>query len=170
MGLFLLIKKQAQFINWKNKLKEKRIKLVKPYNITDYENVLIGKNVYIGPEAYIMAKGGLNIGDNVIIGPRLTVWTENHNFKSETMIPYDKEDILRPVTINPNVWIGLGVTLCPGTEIGEGCIIGMGAVVRGKIPPCSIVIGNPCKIIDKRNEELYYKLLEEQKIFTWYSR
>lgn len=83
-----------------------------------YENIYIGKNVYIGPGAFIMAKGGLRIGDNVIIGPKLTVWTENHNFKSEKMIPYDKDNILKPVIIESNVWIGLGVNLCPGAKIG----------------------------------------------------
>jgi maltose O-acetyltransferase len=159
-----------KFINWKRKLKANGTKLVNPTNIMCYQNLQIGKNVYIGPESYIMGKGGLVFGDNVIVGPRLTVWTENHNYKSEKMIPYDMENFTRPIIIGANVWIGFGVTLCPGVEIGEGCIIGMGAVVRGKIPPCSIVIGNPSIIVGKRNEEIYYKLLAEQKIYTWHNR
>lgn len=170
MRIMTLIRNKLQYNKWKNSLKHRNIKLCNPENIMNYTNIDIGENVYIGPGAYIMAKGGLSIGDNVIIGPKLTVWTENHNFKSEKMIPYDKENVLRPVIIRSNVWIGLGVTLCPGVEIGEGSIIGMGAVVRGKIPSCSIVVGNPGEIVDKRNEDVYYKLIKEQKIFTWNSR
>ncbi len=167
MNLILLINEKLHFFAWKKQLKRKNIQLIYPYNIMSYDNIDIGKNVYIGPDAYIMAKGGLSIGDNVIIGPKFTVWTENHNFKSIKAIPYDKENILRPVKIESNVWIGLGVTFCPGVQIGEGSIIGMGTVVRGIIPPLSIVIGNPGEIVGTRDENVYCKLLKEQKIYTW---
>lgn len=160
------IANKFNFIKWKRTLKLKGTNLVGPMNIMGYQNIHFGSNIYIGPESYIMAKGGLIIGDNVRIGPRLTIWTENHNFKSEKMIPYDGENILKQVIIGANVWIGLNVILCPGVEIGEGSIIGMGAVVRGKIPPCSIVMGNPGEIVGKRDEDIYYKLLYENKIFT----
>lgn len=170
MRLLSFILSKIRYIKWGKRLKQKKVKIVGPSNIMGFQNISIGNNVYIGPGSYIMAKGGLSIGDNVIIGPRLTVWTENHNFRSEHMIPYDSQDVLKPVWIGANVWIGLGVILCPGAEIGEGSIIGTGAVVRGKVPPCSIVTGNPGKVVGSRNEELYYKLLEEGKIFTWHTR
>lgn len=170
MAIISIIINRIKYMNWVSSLSAEGIVIKKPTTIMNYQNIIFGKNVYIGPESYIMAKGGLSFGDNVRVGPRLTVWTEDHNFKTEKMIPYDENDILRPVSIGANVWIGLGVTLCPGVEIGEGSIIGMGSVVRGKIPPCSIVIGNPGMIVGKRNEELYYKLLSEKKILTRHLR
>lgn len=51
------------------------------------------------------------------------------------------------VLVKDNVFIGAGAILLPGTIIGENSIVGAGAVVKGEIPPCSVVIGNPCKII-----------------------
>jgi acetyltransferase-like isoleucine patch superfamily enzyme len=170
MRILYLIKRKLEFKAWQKKLKERNIKLLKPEAIMGYKCIEIEDNVYIGPGAYIMANGGLKIGKNVIIGPKFVVWTENHDYESKEMIPYDKGIISKPVLIEENVWIGLGVTLCPGVSIGEGSIIGMGSVVRGKIPPCSIVIGNPSVIVGKRNDKEYYLLKKRGKIFIWSDR
>jgi acetyltransferase-like isoleucine patch superfamily enzyme len=112
-----------------------------------------------------MSKGGVDIGNNVIIGPKVTMWTENHNFNSSKMIPYDEYDIPKPITIGDNVWIGLGVFICPGTKIGEGAIVGMGSVIRGDIPPLAIVFGNPAQIIGYRDEKLYRDIIENEGFY-----
>lgn len=138
---------------------------MKPECIMGINKIVLGNNNYIGAGAYIMALGCVEIKDNVRIGPKVTIWTENHNYKSDKFIPYDADNIYKKVTINDNVWIGLGVMLCPGAEIGEGAIVSMGSVVHGRVLPCTIVAGNPAKKIGSRNEELYYKLKSENKIF-----
>jgi maltose O-acetyltransferase len=120
----------------------------------------IGDNCYIGPFAYWDALGDIKVGNNVIIGPKSIIWTYNHNFDSDTLIPYDEIELLKSVTIEDNVWIGIDVKIIPGVTIGEGAIIAMGSVVVNNIPPLAIVGGNPAKILKYRDSEKYTKLIQ----------
>ncbi|MFH6944314.1 acyltransferase [Flavobacterium sp. FlaQc-50] len=129
------------------------------------DRVSLGSYIYIGPNAEINGLGGIEIGNGVIIGPNLVVHSANHCFKNSKYIPYDETFDFRKVTIEENVWIGGNVIITPGSTIGEGCIIGAGAVVSGSIPALSIVVGNPCKVIKSRDSEHYYRLKSENKIY-----
>lgn len=129
------------------------------------DRVSIGDNVYIGPNAEINGLGQVEIYSGVIIGPNLIVHSANHRFREAKSIPYDEYFDFKKVTICENVWIGGNVIITPGSEIGEGCIIGAGCVVSGKIPPLSIVVGNPCQIIKSRDKEHYEKLKDENQIY-----
>lgn len=120
---------------------------------------------YIGPEAYWSAKGGITIGNNVIFGPKTTIWTYNHNYNSETMLPYDSTDVLAPVTIEDNVWVGLGAIILPGVVVGEGAVVGAGSVVRKSIPPRAIVSGNPACVVRERDPEIYAKLKRDRQFY-----
>lgn len=121
------------------------------------ENIEIGDNVYIGPDAYIFAQGSLSIGNGTVIGPRVSILTNNHNFDSTDLesVPYDGKNILKKVTIRENVWIGANVSIVPGVTIGEGAVIAMGAVVTKNVPPLAVVGGNPAKIIKYRDKDRY---------------
>jgi acetyltransferase-like isoleucine patch superfamily enzyme len=134
------------------------------------ERVALGSYVYIGPGAQINGQGGVEIKSGTIIGPKLTIYSANHRFRDAEYIPYDQIYDFRKVIINENVWIGSNVIIAPGTEIGEGSVIGAGSVVSGKIPPLSIAVGNPCKVIKTRDEEHYYKLKSEEKIYLKYKK
>lgn len=162
----LYLNNKLKMYFWLREMRHFGCRIMKPEAIMSVENIQLGKNIYIGPQAYIMASGGLEIKDNVIIGPKVMIWTENHNYKSEEFIPYGPKNISKRVTINQNVWIGLGVMICPGSEIGEGAIVSMGSVVHGSVPSCSIVAGNPAVVIGKRNEEIYYKLKQAKKFYN----
>ncbi|RKD76307.1 maltose O-acetyltransferase/hypothetical protein [Sinobaca qinghaiensis] len=159
--------------NFKNHLNKKKYKnlgkevLIKsPSTIFSSKNISFSDFVYIGPDAYWDAKGGINIEKNVIIGPKSTIWTYNHSFnESSGYLPYGFQDIMKPVNIESNVWIGINVTICPGVSIGEGAIIGMGSVVTKDIPSLAIVGGNPAKIIRYREEGEYTKLKSENKYY-----
>jgi acetyltransferase-like isoleucine patch superfamily enzyme len=129
------------------------------------ERVSLGNYIYIGPNAEINGLGEVEIMNGVIIGPNLVIHSANHNFKDSKYIPYDETFDFRKVTIGENVWIGGNVIITPGSNIGEGCIIGAGAVVSGTIPPLSIVVGNPCKVIKSRDSDHYYRLKSENKIY-----
>ncbi len=163
MNIINIVINKIRYINKIKKLKMKRVFVEYPSSLLRIDNILFGENIYIGPKCYIFAKGGLNIGSNVRIGPCVKIWTENHNYRSQELLPYDYDDISMPVSIGDNVWIGLGAMICPGTTIGEGAIIGMGAVVRGNIPPCSIVVGNPGTIVGERDGNIYTRLVDEKK-------
>lgn len=109
--------------------------------------------------------GKVFINNGTIIGPNITIHSANHNYRNAKYIPYDETFDYRPVIIGVNVWIGGNVIIVPGAEIGEGSIIGAGSVVSGKIPALSIVVGNPAKIIRKRDDKHYFELKENNRIY-----
>lgn len=129
------------------------------------EKMEIKDYIYIGPNAEINALGGIKISSNVIIGPNIIIHSANHNYKNSKLLPYDETFEYREVIIGENVWIGGNVIITPGSIIGEGCIIGAGCVVSGNIPPLSIVIGNPCRVIKTRNAEQYNELKSNGKFY-----
>lgn len=129
------------------------------------ENLTIGEGTAINAGAHINATGGIEIGAHVHIGINLTIYSSNHNFKSEIGIPYDNTEILKKVVIKDCVWIGANVSIIPGITIGEGAIIGMGAVVTKDVPDGAIVGGNPAQIIGHRDMDTYYRLKNEEKFY-----
>lgn len=130
----------------------------------------VSKRTYIDDyvsigSCFVMGSGNFYIGRNTQIGPLLVVATDNHNYKGDA-IPFDKKAVLKDVRIGENCWIGLNVTLLPGTTIGEGAIIQAGSVVHGEIPPLAIAGGNPAKVFTYRDKEHYEKLKAEDKIYA----
>lgn len=129
------------------------------------QGIEVGPLVYIGPDAFWDGLGGIIIKKNVIIGPKSVIWSYNHNFHSKVMIPYDNIEILKPVIINENVWIGIDVKICPGVTVGEGAIIAMGSVVTKDVPACAIYGGNPAQEIGKRDISDYSKLKKSEEFY-----
>ncbi len=124
-----------------------------------FHNFRFGKRCYIGPGCHFDALGGIELADYVIVGPHVRIWSYNHDFRSE-MVPYGPKNTLLPVRIGKGAWIGLQALILPGSQIGEGSIVGAGAIVRGIIPPHSIVrpaysVAKPLAI--KKREGTYYR-------------
>ncbi|KAF2334230.1 acyltransferase [Flavobacterium ginsenosidimutans] len=136
-----------------------------PITIVNPKNLTLHSDTYIGPEAWISAHANVEFDSGVIIGPRLKIYTANHNYLNDVAIPYDGVTILKKVTIGKNTWIGGDVIILPGINIGEGVVVGGGSVVTKNIPDHAIVGGNPAQIIKYRDVELYNKLKEEDKIY-----
>tara|TARA_R110002050_G_scaffold300444_1_gene469820 strand:+ start:3808 stop:4515 length:708 start_codon:yes stop_codon:yes gene_type:complete len=110
----------------------------------------IGNNVGINHYCFIGVRGDIEIGNNVIFGPRVNVFSENHNFDS-IEIPIKNQGVTKGKTIIGNdVWIGANVSIMSGVSIGDGCVIAAGAVVTKSIPAYSIIGGVPAKIIKSR--------------------
>lgn len=107
------------------------------------DNSGIGKNCYIG--------GKTIIGKNVMMAPNVKIYSINHK-TDRTDIPMCQQGFQeeRPVVIGDDVWICDSVIICPGTQIGNGVILGAGAVVRGIIPDNAVVVGNPGQVIKYR--------------------
>ena len=144
-------------------------------------NIYIGKNthfsaiskiqlashIWIGPNCHLDGSGTLTIGNGVIIGRNTEILTNNHNYDSDDLksIPYDERFVHKPVSVGDCVWIGTRVIILPGVNIGEGAIIGAGAVVNKNVPSCAVVAGNPAQIIKYRNAERYHKLKQEGLLY-----
>lgn len=128
------------------------------------QRVKIGEYVYLGPNYYLNGKGGIEIKRGTIIGPNLVIWTVNHNYASDALVPYDEVDLLRKVTINECVWIGEGVKIYPGVNVGKGSILAMGSVITEDVPENCIVIGNPAKVV-KELASYRLALIEKDKLY-----
>lgn len=95
--------------------------------------------------------GPVDIGNYVMMAPDVVIITNNHEFSdTETPMMFQGLREPSPVVIEDDVWIGERVIILPGVRIGKGSIIGAGAVVAKEIPPYSIAVGNPVKIIKSR--------------------
>lgn len=113
------------------------------------ENLIIGDNSGLGVNCDIF--GPVRIGSNVMMGPEVVIYTTNH-VHDNTEIPMSKQGITEPreVVIEDDVWIGRRVIIMPGVTIGKGSIIGAGAVVSKNIPPYSVAVGTPARVVKNR--------------------
>lgn len=153
-----LLQKLANKLGLKKKVSFKTLgegSIVKSGSFFGSGEITVGKDVYIGPDAYWYGHGGIEIGNNVIFGPKTTIWTVNHNYDSETSLPYDEVDYHKKVVIENNVWVGFGTQISPGVIIGEGAVIAMGSVVVKDVPALAVVGGNPAKVLKERDQAKY---------------
>ena len=118
------------------------------------EKLIIGENVGIAANAFIAMRGNIEIGDNTIFGPNVSIHAENHNFE-DINTPIRLQGATRKgIKIGKDCWIGSKATILDGVNIGNGVIVAAGAVVNKDVPDYAIVGGVPAKIIKKRKEEL----------------
>ncbi len=116
-------------------------------NKTEFQSI-IGDNCSFNRNTVL--RGKYTIGNNVAVGPNCSIMGFNHNF-SDINKQISKQGItVKGITINNNVWIGANTLVLDGVNIGEGAVIGGGAVVTKDIPPFAVAFGNPCKVIKQR--------------------
>jgi maltose O-acetyltransferase len=113
-------------------------------------NIEIGENFYSNYNLIILDCAKVIIGDNVLIGPNVGIYTAGHPLHYE--IRKQEYEFALPVRIGNNVWIGGNVVLNPGITIGDNSVIGSGSVVTKDIPGNVIAAGNPCKVIREITE------------------
>lgn len=130
-----------------------------PARIANVDQLEVGDNVHVNTGTNWVCEGGLVIGDNTIFSSDATIYTRNHCYEG-TEPPFDATNILRPVTIGRNVWIGTRVTILPGAKIGDGAIIGAraGAVVAGTVPEGAILGAPRATLIGERDMAHYLRL------------
>ena len=105
--------------------------------------ISIGKNVFINHACSFLDMGGITIGDNVLIGPKVNLVSENHPID-----PSQRNSLIgKPIIIKNNAWIGASATILPGITVGENSIVAAGAIVTKDVPDNTIVAGNPAKQI-----------------------
>ncbi|MHA7100812.1 sugar O-acetyltransferase [Roseivirga pacifica] len=112
------------------------------------KHITIGENVFINHACTFLDMGGITIEDNVQIGPKVNLITENHPVN-----PAERKHLdLGAVVIAQNAWIGAGATILPGVTVGENSIVAAGAVVNRNVPANTIVGGVPAKFIKNIEE------------------
>lgn len=114
------------------------------------EGLVIGDNVAINHYCFIGVRGKIFIGDNVIFGPRVNVFSENHNF-NDIDVPIKHQGVTRMETvIEDDVWIGSGSSIMAGVKIGRGSVIASGSVVTKDVPSMTVMAGVPAVALKKR--------------------
>lgn len=112
--------------------------------------IKIGKKVYIGTGTTLFAHMGLEIGDHCLLAQNITLTPYSHIFDDANSTIYGQGGNCKKVTIGRDVYIGMRVAIMYSGDIGEGSVIGAGAVVVKPIPPYSVAVGCPAKVIKKR--------------------
>ncbi|GAA4962812.1 sugar O-acetyltransferase [Actinoplanes utahensis] len=108
-------------------------------------NISVGDHFYANFDCVMLDGGGITIGNRVLFGPRVGIYTSNHAIDAAERAAggcYAK-----PVTIGDDVWVGGGVTINQGVTIGDGAIVGSGSVVTRPIPAGVIAVGNPARVL-----------------------
>lgn len=115
---------------------------------TGYINV--GKNVYIGTGTTLFGHMGLEIGDDCLLAQNIQLTPYSHIFDDHDSIIYSQGGHCKKVTIGRDVYIGMRAAIMYSGDIGEGSVIGAGSVVVKPIPPYSVAVGCPAKVIKER--------------------
>ena len=108
-------------------------------------NIWVGEGFYANFDCVMLDGGGITIGDQVLLGPRVGIYTTNH-----ALDPAERAAgacVAKPVVIGSRVWIGGGVTINPGVTIGDGAVIGSGSVVTSDIRARTVAAGVPARVI-----------------------
>jgi len=112
--------------------------------------ITIGNNTSINSFCHLNGCGGLKIGNDVRIAAHCMLIPANHNFDDVDKPIYLQGQTQKGIVIEDDVWLGAGVKVLDGVTIGKGSVIGAGSVVSKTIPPYSIAVGVPAKVIRSR--------------------
>ena len=129
-----------------------------PFHTNVGRFIRLGRNVFINHACSFLDLGGITIEDDVMIGPRVNITSENHPVEvseRKTLVP-------GAVVIKRNAWIGAGATILPGVTVGENSVVAAGAVVTKDVPSNSVVGGVPAKTIKQIEEPISITNHKEQ--------
>lgn len=116
-----------------------------PFRCDFGSNISIGEDFVGNYNLTILDEGEVTIGDNVFIGPNVSIYTVVHALDATQRNAGVMRS--RPVTIGSNVWIGGNVVVLPGVVIGDNSVVGAGSVVTRDVPPSVLAAGNPCRVL-----------------------
>lgn len=113
-------------------------------------HVRLGARSYVGHHCVLYGSGGLDIGDDVLLGPGVTITSQGHTF-ADRVLPINRQPhLFAPVSIGAGAWIGAGALVMPGVSIGAGAVVAAGAVVTRDVLPFQQVAGVPARVVRDR--------------------
>jgi acetyltransferase-like isoleucine patch superfamily enzyme len=116
------------------------------------EGLTIGNNVGISQNCFIQVRGYVEIGSNVMFGPYVSIFSENHGYHDTNTPMIEQKTARIGVKLNDDIWIGSGAKILDGVILGKGCIVAAGAVVTKSFPEYSIIGGVPAKLLSTRRD------------------
>lgn len=165
----ILIRKYNKIFPWRYKKRVKFLRKILSKNSEDFYveppfhcdygfHIEVGKNSYANYNFTVLDVGEVKIGDYVMIGPNVSLYTAGHPIHPQARRSSYEYGI--GITIGNNVWIGGDTVVLPGVNIGDNVVIGAGSVVTHNIPNNVVAVGNPCKVLRNITDEdinYYYK-------------
>jgi len=135
---------RALFSDLVGKKVDDTFSLIPPFYTTGGTDITVGRNVFVNQNCTFYDLGGIDIADDVMIGPNVSLITSSH-----PLSPAERRDgtIAKPITIERNVWIAAGAIVIGGVTIGENSVVAAGSVVTKSVPPNTLVGGNPARVI-----------------------
>ena len=115
-------------------------------------NITIGDHTIIGPYCFLSGES-IQIGAQCLIAPQVGIFANNHEFSDPLRYIRQQGHTYKGIVIEDDCWIGTGAKILDGVHIGKGCVIGAGAVVAKSLPPYSIALGVPAKVVGTRKED-----------------
>lgn len=141
---------RALFSELIGKKVDESFSLIPPFYTAGGDEIRVGRNVFINQNCTFYDLGGLDIGDDVMIGPNVSIITTGHPLE-----PSQRRAVTlgKPIVIERNVWIAAGATIVGGVTVGENSVVAAGSVVTKDVPPNTLVGGNPARVIRSIGEE-----------------
>lgn len=135
---------RALFSDLIGKTVDGSVLLIPPFYTTGGVDIRVGRNVFINQNCTFYDLGGLDIADDVMIGPNVSLITSGHPLE-----PSQRRACVtaKPIAIERNAWIGAGATIIGGVTVGENAVVAAGSVVTKDVPANALVGGNPAKVI-----------------------
>jgi acetyltransferase-like isoleucine patch superfamily enzyme len=118
--------------------------LIPPFYTAGGVDISVGRNVFVNQNCTFYDLGGLDIADDVMIGPNVSIITTGHPIEPSQRRAFV---IAKPIVIERNVWIAAGATVIGGVTVGENSVVAAGSVVANDIPANTLVGGNPARVI-----------------------
>jgi acetyltransferase-like isoleucine patch superfamily enzyme len=118
--------------------------LIPPFYTASGVDISVGRNVFVNQNCTFYDLGGLDITDDVMIGPNASIITASHPMEPSQRRPFV---IAKPIAIEKNVWIAAAATIIGGVTVGENSVVAAGSVVTKDVPPNTLVGGNPARVI-----------------------
>ncbi|NQD69843.1 sugar O-acetyltransferase [Sphingobacterium shayense] len=152
------IKQRAQILKSLFAKTTSRLYVEPPLRVDYGFNISVGDNFYANFNLTILDSAPVTIGDNVMFGPNVSLFTPGHPVDAELRMA--SWEYAKPISIGDNVWIGGNTVVNPGVKIGKNTVIGSGSVVTKDIPDNVVAAGNPCRVlrpISDRDKIYYFK-------------
>jgi acetyltransferase-like isoleucine patch superfamily enzyme len=118
--------------------------LIPPFYTAGGDEIRVGRNVFVNQNCTFYDLGGLDIADDVMVGPNVSIITAGHPLEPSQR---RAATIGKPIVIERNVWIAAGATIIGGVTVGENSVVAAGSVVTKNVPPNTLVGGNPARVI-----------------------